>query len=75
MKVTVKLIGGLVHALGFSEQQLDLPAGTTAGALVAGLGIDRPGSVITTRNGQGIALDEAIGEGDRILISPPFSGG
>ena len=75
MKVTVKLVGGLVHALGFSEQQLDLPAGTTAGALVAGLGIDRPGSVITTRNGQGIALDEALDEGDRILISPPFSGG
>jgi sulfur carrier protein ThiS len=75
VKVTVKLVGGLVHTLGFSEQQLDLPAGVTAGALLAGLGIDRSGSVITTRNGRGIALDEAIGEGDRILISPPFSGG
>ena len=75
MKVTVKLVGGLVHALGFSEQQLDLPAGTTAGSLLAGLGIDRPGWVITTRNGQGIALDEPVEEGDRILVSPPFSGG
>jgi sulfur carrier protein ThiS len=75
VKITVKLIGGLVHALGFNEQQLDLPASTTAGALLAGLGIDGPGSVITTRNGHGISPDEAIGEGDRILISPPFSGG
>jgi sulfur carrier protein ThiS len=75
VKITVKLIGGLAHALGFNEQQLDLPTGTTAGALLAGLGIDRPGPVITTRNGHGISPDEAIGEGDRILISPPFSGG
>jgi sulfur carrier protein ThiS len=75
VKVLVKLIGGLVHTVGFAEEEIPLPAGTTAGSLLAGLGIDRPGSVITTRNGQGIALDEAIEEGDRILISPPFSGG
>lgn len=75
MKITVKLVGGLVHTVGFGEQQVDLPAGTTAGALLAALGIDRPGSVITTRNGYGIAPDEVIAEGDRILISPPFSGG
>jgi sulfur carrier protein ThiS len=59
VKITVKLIGGLVHTVGFAEQEIHLPAGTTAGALLAGLGIDRPGQVITTRN----------------VISPPFSGG
>ncbi|HSQ36290.1 MAG TPA: MoaD/ThiS family protein [Acidimicrobiia bacterium] len=75
MRVTVRLIGGLVHTMGFAEERIDLPAGVTAGALLAGLGIDRPGSVLTTRNGHGIALDEAIEEDDRILISPPFSGG
>jgi sulfur carrier protein ThiS len=75
VRITVRLIGGLVHTVGFAEQQLDLPAGTTARALLVGLGIDRPGSVLTTRNGHGISPDEAIGEGDRILISPPFSGG
>ena len=75
MKVLVKLIGGLVHTVGFAEREMDLPAGTTAGALLASLGIGRPGWVITTRNGQGIALDETVEEGDRILISPPFSGG
>ncbi len=75
VKVIVRLIGGLAHRLGFTEQEIDLPAGTTAGALLAGLGIDHPGSVLTTRDGQGIALDDPLGEGDRILISPPFSGG
>jgi len=75
VRVTVRLIGGLVHTMGFTEERIDLPAGVTAGALLAGLGIDRPGSVLTTRNGHGIALDEAIEEDDRILISPPFSGG
>jgi sulfur carrier protein ThiS len=75
MRITVKLIGGLVHTIGLAEQEIHLPAATTAGALLAGLGIERPGSVITTRNGHGIALDEAITDGDRILISPPFSGG
>jgi sulfur carrier protein ThiS len=75
VKITVKLIGGLVHTVGFAEQEIHLPAGTTAGALLAGLGIDRSGQVITTRNGHGIAPEEPIREGDRILISPPFSGG
>lgn len=75
MKIVVRLIGGLAHRLGFTEQQIDLPAGTTAGALLAGLGIDHPGSVLTTRDGQGISLGDPLGEGDRVLISPPFSGG
>lgn len=74
MKVLVRLIGGLVHTVGFTEEELPLPAGTTAGALLAGLGIDGR-SVVTTRNGHGISPDEAIEEGDRILVSPPFSGG
>ncbi|MBM3696149.1 MAG: MoaD/ThiS family protein [Actinobacteria bacterium] len=75
MRITLRLVGGLAHRLGFSEQERELPAGTTAGALLAALGIEDPGSVITTRNGWGIAPDETVEEGDRILVSPPFSGG
>lgn len=74
MKVLVKLIGGLVHTVGFTEEEVHLPPGTSVGTLLAGLGIDGR-SVVTTRNGRGIALDEGVEEGDRILISPPFSGG
>ncbi|MFH1330866.1 MAG: MoaD/ThiS family protein [Actinomycetota bacterium] len=75
MKITVKVIGGLVHRLGFGEQEREVPAGTTAGGLLAELGIPDARTVITTRNGWGIAPNEMIAEGDRILVSPPFSGG
>ena len=75
MKITVRLIGGLVHTVGFAEREIDVPADTTAGGLLAGLGIEHPGRVITTRNGRGIALEERLAEGDRMLVSPPFSGG
>jgi len=75
VKVTVKVIGGLAHRLGFGEENREIPAGSTAGALLGMLGITDPRTVITTRNGWGIAPDEVIEEGDRILVSPPFSGG
>jgi len=75
MRVTVRIIGGLVHTLGFGERELDLAPGTTAAALLAGLGIENPRSVITTRGGVGISPDEEIEAGDRLLVSPPFSGG
>jgi sulfur carrier protein ThiS len=75
MEITVKVIGGLALRLGFTEQQREVPAGTTARALLASLGIADPQTVITTRNGWGIAPDEVVEDGDRIVVSPPFSGG
>ena len=75
MRITVRVIGGLAHRLGSGERERDVPPGTTAGSLLAALGIADPRTVITTRNGRGIAPDEEVEEGDRILVSPPFSGG
>jgi sulfur carrier protein ThiS len=75
MHITVKVIGGLAARLGFSEQERELPARATAGGLLAVLGIADPRTVITTRNGRGIAPEELLEEGDRVLVSPPFSGG
>ena len=75
MHITVKVIGGLVGRLGFGERRQEVPEEATAGELLAALGIADPRTVITTRNGHGIAPDEALAEGDRILVSPPFSGG
>ena len=34
MKITVKLIGPFVQLFGFSEKELDVPAGTTADDLI-----------------------------------------
>jgi sulfur carrier protein ThiS len=75
MHITLKVIGGLALRLGFTEQQRELPAGATAGSLLAALGIADPRTVITTRNGRGIAPEDWLVEGDRVLVSPPFSGG
>jgi sulfur carrier protein ThiS len=75
VKVTVKLAGGLVHTLGFSERELELPAGTTVAELLDAIAIDRTRPVIVGRNGWAIDLVEEVREGDRILISPVFSGG
>ncbi len=75
MKVTVKLAGGLVHTLGFSERQLEVPPGTTVAELLDAVGIDRTRPMIVGRNGWAIGPHEALQDGDRILVSPVFSGG
>lgn len=75
MKVTVKLIGPFVQAFGFSEKELDVPAGTTADGLVVLVKIDKARPKIVTRNGRAVAPDEALADGDRIVISPIYSGG
>ncbi len=75
MKVTVKLIGPLIYAAGFSEKEMEVPDAVTSGKLLELVGIapDRPR--IVTRNGKAVGPAEAFAEGDRIVISPLYSGG
>lgn len=75
MKVTVKLIGPLVYAVGFSEKELTLAGPATAGELLdrVHVGKDRP--TIVTRNGRAVGPPDALEDGDRIVISPIYSGG
>ncbi|MCU0484410.1 MAG: MoaD/ThiS family protein [Chloroflexi bacterium] len=75
MKVTVKLVGGFVHTMGFSQKDVDVAPGSTVGDVLAAVAIppDRPR--IVARNGQAAVLDEEVHEGDRILVSHVFSGG
>lgn len=75
MKITVKLIGSFIEAAGFSEKELDVPAGTTIDGLVALLTIDSTRPMIITRNGRAIADGDAVVPGDRVVISPVYSGG
>ena len=75
MTVTVKLVGGLVHTLGFSERELELPPGTTVAQLLDAIGIDRSRPLIVGRNGWAIELVDEVDAGDRIMIAPVFSGG
>lgn len=75
MKITVKLVGGLVHTVGLSGRELDVEPGTTVADVLATLGIDRSRPLVVARNGHGADLAEVVQAGDRILVSPIFSGG
>jgi len=75
VKITVKLIGPFVQVFGFSEKELDVPAGTTAEELISLVSIDKSRPKIVTRNGRAVVPDEALAEGDRVVISPIYSGG
>ncbi|MFH0750828.1 MAG: MoaD/ThiS family protein [Chloroflexota bacterium] len=75
MKITVKLAGGFVHTVGFSKKELDVEPGTTIADILAAIAIDRTRPMIIARNGHGASADEEVRSGDRILVSPIFSGG
>jgi sulfur carrier protein ThiS len=75
MQVTLKLVGGFVHTVGFSQKELDVEPGTTIDDILASIPIDRALPMIIARNGHGAKPDEVVVAGDRILVSPIFSGG
>jgi sulfur carrier protein ThiS len=75
MRITVKLIGPFVQLFGFGEKDLDVPAGTTADDLIGLVSVDRARPKIVTRNGRAVIPDEVLAEGDRVVISPIYSGG
>ena len=75
VKVTVKLAGGFVHTVGFSQKELDVEPGTTVADILASIAIDRTRPMIIARNGWAATVDEEVRAGDRILVSPIFSGG
>ncbi|MBN1938274.1 MAG: MoaD/ThiS family protein [Candidatus Aminicenantes bacterium] len=75
MKVLVKVIGPLIYKTGFSEKDLDLPPRTTVAELVTIIGIPADRPRITTRNGKAVLPEDEIEEGDKIAVSPIYSGG
>jgi len=75
MKVTVKMIGAFVHTAGFSEKTLDLAPESTIEKLLETLMIEESRPKIMARNGQAVAPGEKLQDGDRVVISPIYSGG
>lgn len=75
MKITVKLIGPLIYEGGFSEKEVTLPGPVTAGELSAHVKIDKKRPTIITRNGKAVCPDDALEDGDRVVISHIYSGG
>ncbi|MBP1704522.1 MAG: hypothetical protein H6Q36_261 [Chloroflexi bacterium] len=75
MRITVKLVGGFVQTMGFSQKELDVAPGSTVGDVLALLAIDPARPKIVALNGQAVAEAEEVHEGDRVLVSHVFSGG
>jgi molybdopterin converting factor small subunit len=75
MKIFVKIIGPLMYEAGFSERILEIPVASTAGVLLSEISIPKERAKIVTRNGKAIAPEEFLEDGDRIAISPIYSGG
>jgi molybdopterin converting factor small subunit len=75
MKIKVKLIGPLIYEAGFSEKDIEVPAGTTADALLDLIAIPKQRPKIMTRNGKAVAPQELLQDGDKISVSPIYSGG
>lgn len=75
MKIKVKVIGPLIYEAGFTEKDLEVPSAITAEALLDMISIPKQRPRIVTRNGKAIALGEHLADGDKIAISPIYSGG
>ncbi len=75
MKVTVKLIGPLIYAAGFSEKEITLPNSATARDLFPRIKLDKKRPSIITRNGNAIGPADTLEDGDRVVVSPLYSGG
>ncbi len=75
MKITVKLIGPFIYASGFSEKALELSEGATTDDLLPLIKIERDRPKIVTRNGKAVSQTDVLADGDRIVISPIYSGG
>jgi len=75
MTLRVKIIGPLIYAAGFSEKDVETPEGTTAEALLDLIGVPKERPKIVTRNGRAIVSEEVLADGDRIAVSPIYSGG
>jgi len=75
MKVQVKVIGPLIYKAGFSEKDFDLDPATTVKDLVEMIGIPAERPRIVIRNGKAALPEDRIEDGDKIAVSPIYSGG
>jgi MoaE-MoaD fusion protein len=76
MHVTVKLFAALRERAGWSQRDLELPAGATLGDVWAALDLGaEPSGVAYARNREYAERDAALADGDEVALIPPVSGG
>jgi len=75
MKIQVKVVGYLIHQAGFSEKEIETPGPITAEKLLSMIKIQKKMPKIVIRNGNAISSADKLEDGDRVVISPLYSGG
>ena len=75
MKIKLKIFGHFIYQSGFREKEVAIPRLMTVEELLPLFHLKRQSSMIITRNGKKIDLDDKIMDGDKIVIAPYFSGG
>jgi len=75
MKITVKLIGPFIYAAGFSEKEIEASDPATVEKVLDLVGIEKDRPKIVTRNGKAVGPVDELRDGDRVVISPLYSGG
>jgi len=71
----MKLIGPLIYKAGFSEKKMALPNSATVGDALALAKLDKYREVIITVNGRAVCFSDVLKDGDRLALSPIYSGG
>ncbi len=76
MKVSVRLFAGLRELAGTRAVEIELPTGSTAGAVWAALDLGaEPAGLLLAVNKSYAARDSVLFDGDEIALIPPVSGG
>ncbi len=81
MKVRVRMFGALAERAGRDEEVLELPAGATAGDVVALVGDRHPraqwilGQLSVAVNHEVVGSDRALSDDDEVALLPPIAGG
>ena len=76
MKVSVRLFAGLRELAGARALEIELPAGSTAGAVWGALDLGaEPEGLLLAVNKSYAARDAVLADGDEVALIPPVSGG
>jgi sulfur carrier protein ThiS len=75
MRITLKLIGPLIYSAGFSEKEIKFSGSATVASVLPFAKVVKTRPMIITRNGKAVIPADVLEDGDRIVISPLYSGG
>lgn len=81
MRVKVLFFGMLREMAGRSEDEIDLPAGSSVETVFEHYASQIPrlremaGSIVSAKNQEFVPADATLGEGDEVAFMPPVSGG